>query len=313
MASSAFMAVVTAALAAAVTGQQHQACTAGTNLVTNGGFDVNPRIFGTTRPFAYIGQAEQIEGWENRLGGIALCRQGCPPWGGLHSNDGGLYVVMQGGGSFIEQAVSVEVGRSYTLRFLVAERPGLTEVEQVSVLINDNVVLENFNPPEHFTSKTVSFVGPNSGQVRIRFGNTSPSGDSSIMLDQISVCADETSAPTPAPPPAPERTVEERLAAIEDLLPQLQSTMALQSTTLTDRIANIETVITEAVAALPVPPVPGLGSSCIGTSCVPNVAANTNNIEISAAGGDVTINTGTCGSVNPCDIVYALNALRQLA
>ena len=66
-------------------------------------------------------------------------------------------------------------------------------------------------------------------------------------------------------------------------------------------------------AALPLPPVPGVGASCTGTSCVPTVAANSNNIEISAAGGDVTINTGTCGSVNPCDIVYALNALRQLA
>ena len=100
---------------------------------------------------------------------------------------------------------------------------------------------------------------------------------------------------------------------LQSTMALLQSTVAVQNTTLTDRIANIETVITEAVAALPLPPVPGVGASCTGTSCVPTVAANDNNIEISAAGGDVTINTGTCGSVNPCDIVYALNALRQLA
>ena len=100
--------------------------------------------------------------------------------------------------SFIEQTVTVEVGRSYTLRFLVAERPGVTEAEQVSVLINDNVVLENFNPPEHFTTKTVSFVGPNSGQ-----GNKLVAV--SVMVGGVCVCVCVCvwrEAPPPAAPRA---------------------------------------------------------------------------------------------------------------
>ena len=37
-----------------------------------------------------------------------------------------------------------------------------------------------------------------------------------------------------------------------------------------------------------------------------------NDLTVQARGGDVIIETGTCGSLNPCDILGALTSLREV-
>ena len=118
----------------------------------------------------------QLDSWElpdegeYRLSGIVVSQQGCSAWGGLRSDDGSYFVVLQSAWGtmvpvrYIQQTVDVEPGRTHTLRFLVAERPGHDDNERVTVFVDDTVVIDAFNPEPRFTAKTVSFVGPSSGK-----------------------------------------------------------------------------------------------------------------------------------------------------
>ena len=69
-------------------------------------------------------------------------------------------------------------------------------------------------------------------------------------------------------------------------------------------------VIRRAVASLPVG---GGGGGGGGSSrSPPAIVADGNDLTVQAGGGDVIIETGTCGSLNPCDILGALTSLREV-
>lgn len=89
-------------------------------------------------------------------------------------------------------------------------------------------------------------------------------------------------------------------------------TLTLTQTQLVTRVAAIEGAVSSAVALLP-PVTAALPVSCAAgvSDCEPSVQADSDgNLRIVAPAGTVELQSGTCGVINPCTLMAALNELR---
>lgn len=339
--SAALLALICAGLCGA------QLCDIGNNTVLNGGFE--QFTGGLPMPqnlwFRY---ESNIHGWEGNQNTVRI-RQGSLPWGGLHThqvdNTGeDFYLGLQRTGAIISQTFTLTPGTRYTLKFSSAERPTHGNGELISVILNGVNVIANRNPPNQFEIVTYSFTA-NRATNTLNFTNTSPqTGDFTVFIDDVSICEDPlettqqptvtttTTVTTHTFANAVNQTREDLMflsdqtddrfqnqagliTALTTRVATLESQLVAATTSqqsLSDRLDNIQVTIAQAVSQLPVPSVSN-SQSCAGSTCTPSVEAIGNNVKLNSRGGDVTIDSATCGEFSPCDLLLALNALRQLS
>lgn len=185
-------------------------------------------------------------------------------------------------------------------------------------------------PLNDLTKITINMRANPQGRITISFDR---------LINGLEIWHGESDAPTPAPTtttPTPPPTgwwehsnfsvLDERIQALEQLLntmpqvvnnissldsrlatvealqaqvAQLNATVVQQSVTLnTVRAAMLDAV--DALSARSPQPQPP-GTSCTGSSCVPSVTAEGRDISMRAPGGAVSIESGTCGTIDICE------------
>lgn len=249
-------------------------------------------------------------------------------------------------GSIEQRVTGLTPGRSYQITMMAAKRPGYAaDLQRFSVLIQGTTIAENVNPEYYFSEHSFEFIASSTSTV-IKILNTSPAEehggtiDHTVFLDNVAVCELATTTTISTATTTTTSITETTHTAFEDMNRELnelrsamvssqsaQSQMVSQMEAIAGRLTAAEAVgstiaevstrvnqltntIRRAVAALPNPSVNG-NRRCTGSICTPSIVAAGNDISIRAATGDVTIETGTCGSMDPCDILMALNSLKD--
>eukprot|EP00041_Stephanoeca_diplocostata_P010109 m.160445 g.160445 ORF g.160445 m.160445 type:complete len:488 (+) comp18025_c0_seq1:60-1523(+) len=299
-------------------------------VVDNGGFEADAH--GGTHVVV-----SSVTGWalnSPTASSFIVAANGNIPWGGLNSGAGAYYMVIRGTGANIQQVMTGLVpGGTYTLSFLAAERPGYTSAEELTVVVNGNT-LDQLNPYGYFERHAYTFNATTGGQATLRFVNTGPAGDQAVFVDDVRVCymppttmttqtTQTTSTATPTTHTIAQNNTREfrSIQRVQDVLVRDVSTLLSSMTAITQaqsqlvtRVAAIEGAVSSAVALLPpAGSLPSSPASCAAgdTSCQPSMQADTDgNVRIVAPAGTVELQSGTCGVVNPCTLMAALNQLR---
>eukprot|EP00039_Didymoeca_costata_P018565 m.334009 g.334009 ORF g.334009 m.334009 type:complete len:422 (-) comp17268_c0_seq1:72-1337(-) len=159
------------------------------NYIKNGGFEddadlVQAALAGTEREGMYLYM--EPSDW-TRTGWNIIALNGNAPWGGLSSQVGSYFCVLQRSFASIEQTVTgLKKDREYELSFLAAARPRYGYAEKLSVYVNNKEVLAENEPFEGFRREKVVVQADSNGEMKIKFQNLSPPGlDSSVFIDDI--------------------------------------------------------------------------------------------------------------------------------
>ena len=124
-------------------------------------------------------------GWRGT--GAIVVKSGSSAWGGLKAPSGENYLSLQGLGSHIHQPISGLVkGKTYVVRFSMADRPGYGEDESLHVKIDNNVIWESTHPDDGFNAYSAIFTATRTRSM-LTFENDSPEGDRSIFIDGVSI------------------------------------------------------------------------------------------------------------------------------
>lgn len=297
--------------------------------LVNPGFEVDAH----GAAFSY----RNVTGW-TRTGRLIVAQNGNAPWGGLNSGSGAYYLAMQVSGSGATQTLMGLVPGTYSISFLAAERPDRGIDEYLSLTVNDQMIVKDLNPYGEFRDHTATFMVDSTGKAVITFNNTSPaaSGDRTVFIDNVRVCFVPPSTTTTATTMTMTTATMTTHTAFADLHRQATETSRIQSelianvtalqteiakltqimatqAQLTTRLSNVEDAIRSAMAALP--PAPSGTTTCTAgaSGCSPAVDTNDNGtIFVRAPAADVMLQTATCGIINPCDLVAALNEFRSV-
>lgn len=119
---------------------------------------------------------------------IALAENGNTPWGGLDSHMGRQYLVLEGGGTFVQQTLfGLQRGSVYEVRLRMANRPGYGDEESVVIKMDNHVIGESSHPPDDFAEFGIAFTARSSQSV-LRIENDTPSDDdTALFIDEVTV------------------------------------------------------------------------------------------------------------------------------
>eukprot|EP00040_Diaphanoeca_grandis_P005626 m.33763 g.33763 ORF g.33763 m.33763 type:complete len:486 (+) comp16867_c1_seq1:93-1550(+) len=306
--------------------------------LTNGDFELDENL--TLKLDSYAVETTP-QNWTSN-GRIHIVRQYTGAWGNLNSGSGAFYVSIQYGGSKIMQTITgLTPGSQYTLKYLAAERPGYGTAERVKVTVSTGsaTVSDVVNPYAQFVEHELTFLA-DAGPAQVMFENTQTTpGDMAVFVDDIRICempATSTTATTTFPltmtttTTATTHTIiaqnfidvkaqiqnlivaQEEFAKAQKNFQTMQAEISTQQvvateirTVLLNRVDAITTALADAVKGLP----PAKDrTQCTDATCQPLVVADGTRLTIQAE----TIQLqSTCGVIDPCTLLEALNALRQ--
>lgn len=108
------------------------------------------------------------------------------------------------------------------------------------------------------------------------------------------------------------QTIADLTASVNPAVMSLQTNVnGLQASVsaVTSDVSTLRTAIANAVALVPNADRRASGSS--SNLNVPSISAEGNNLMMNAVRGSITIDTATCGMFDPCDVIAALDLLRE--
>eukprot|EP01046_Picozoa_sp_COSAG06_P004212 COSAG06_NODE_174_length_21223_cov_8.836158_13_plen_701_part_00 len=131
------------------------------------------------------GEADEVTEF---LAYIALAENGNAPWGGLSSNMGRQYLVLEGSGTYVSQTIrGLQRGSVYEVRLRMANRPGYGDDESVVIKMDNHVIGESNHPGDDFSEFGVAFTARSSEGV-LRLENDTPNAeDCSVYIDEVTV------------------------------------------------------------------------------------------------------------------------------
>eukprot|EP00961_Rhodomonas_salina_P293278 3933618-Rhodomonas_salina.1 len=123
--------------------------------------------------------------------------QGNAAWASPNSGNGRRFVVLHGGGEWVQQTLSLATGATYELSFVTQNRGGYGTFEYLTVLLDSEEIIPAFLSPNTFTEFSVNFTVPwNSNcsrqtSVTLKFWNTGAGaggfGTNSVFIDAVAL------------------------------------------------------------------------------------------------------------------------------